>query len=129
MFGEPYRAYVYFIYGNHWCLNVTSEIAGVAGGVLIRALEPLEGIDLMRERRGPAIRVVDLCRGPGRLCSAMAIDGSFNGCEFSAGPALLLAPPERRAARIEVASRVGITAAAGKRLRFYEPGPFVSALA
>ena len=129
MFGEPHRAYVYFIYGNHWCLNVTSENAGVAGGVLIRALEPLDGIDLMRARRMPTVRVEDLCRGPGRLCSAMAIDGSFNGCDFLAGPALLLVPPERPVARIELAPRVGITAAAGKRLRFFEPGPFVSARA
>jgi DNA-3-methyladenine glycosylase len=85
MFGPPGVAYVYFIYGVHHCLNVVTEPAGQAGAVLIRALEPLTGSEIMLRRRAGrtrSLRPVDLCNGPGKLCQALGIDLSWNGMEF-----------------------------------------------
>ena len=77
------HAYVYFIYGMHYCVNVSAETPGVGAGVLLRALEPIEGVDIMRERRG-VHRLNDLTRGPGRLAEAMAIDRSLDGVDLCA---------------------------------------------
>jgi DNA-3-methyladenine glycosylase len=129
------HVYVYFNYGMHFMLNISSERAGVGGGVLIRALEPLEGIDLMqRHRKNKELR--DLTRGPGRLAAALRIDRSLDGMDlFSLGPMWLAemvhAKSSGRAGTQEtvVAStvRIGITHAADKLFRFYERGsPFVS---
>ena len=129
------HVYVYFNYGMHFMLNISSERAGVGGGVLIRALEPLEGIDLMqRHRKNKELR--DLTRGPGRLAAALRIDRSLDGLDlFSRGPLWLAeivhAKTSGRAVAQEtvVAStvRIGITHAADKLFRFYERGsPFVS---
>jgi DNA-3-methyladenine glycosylase len=120
-------------------LNVSAEAAGVGGGVLIRALEPLEGIEWMEQRRGTTRRV-DLARGPGRLASALNIDRSLDGVDLcAAGPLWLgtlarprLDPGDLKAARRAVfavgkSPRIGITRAAHRLLRFYERGsPFVS---
>jgi len=138
MFLRRGHAYVYFSYGNHFMLNVTAEVAGVGGGVLIRALEPLEGIEWM-ERRRETTRRVDLARGPGRLASALNIDRSLDGVDLcAAGPLWLgtqvrprVEPGDPRAAARAVlvakSSRIGITRAAHRLLRFYERGsPFVS---
>ncbi len=139
MFLQRGHAYVYFSYGNHFMLNVGAEVAGVGGGVLIRALEPLEGIEWMEQRRGTT-RLVDLARGPGRLASALSIDRSLDGVDLcAAGPLWLGAVVQRRhdpddlnAARHTVfvvakSPRIGITRAAHRLLRFYERGsPFVS---
>ena len=135
MFLRRGHAYVYFSYGNHFMLNVSAELAGVGGGVLIRALEPLEGIDLMqRNRKNTELR--DLARGPGRLAAALRIDRSLDGLDlFSRGPLWLAemvhAKSSGRACsqEIVVAStvRIGITRAVDKLFRFYERGsPFVS---
>jgi len=129
------HVYVYFNYGMHFMLNISSERAGVGGGVLIRALEPLEGIDLMqRHRKNKELR--DLTRGPGRLAAALRIDRSLDGLDlFSRGPLWLAemvhAKSSGRAVAQEtvVAStvRIGISHAADKLFRFYERGsPFVS---
>ncbi|MCS7060824.1 MAG: DNA-3-methyladenine glycosylase [Anaerolineae bacterium] len=85
MFMQPGVAYVYFTYGMHYCFNVVTEQAGTPAAVLVRALEPLEGIDIMRQHRSrngvaPADR--DLCRGPARLCRALCIDRAFNGYDM-----------------------------------------------
>lgn len=129
------HVYVYFNYGMHFMLNISSERAGVGGGVLIRALEPLEGIDLMQRHRKNT-ELHDLTRGPGRLAAALGIDRSLDGLDlFSRGSLWLAemvhAKPSRRAGTQEtvVAAtiRIGITHAADKLFRFYERGsPFVS---
>lgn len=121
MFGEPFHAYVYRIYGRHWCVNVTSETHGHGAAVLIRALEPEAGIELMRARRGREdLRL--LCSGPARLCQALDIDRGLDGANLLDGPDLRLLPPEWPASKIGVSRRIGISAAAHRRLRFYERG-------
>lgn len=85
MFGPPGRAYVYFTYGAHWMLNVTALREGEAGGILIRAAEPLEGMALMRERRPKATTVQDLLSGPAKLAAAFDITGADNGIELLIG--------------------------------------------
>ena len=135
MFLRRGHAYVYFSYGNHFMLNVSAEIPGIGGGVLIRALEPLEGIKQMEQHR-KTTRLLDLTRGPGRLASALRIDRSLDGTDLCApGPlwlAALTSPrgsgsPPRRSFALGTSSRIGITRAAQCLLRFYERGsPFVS---
>jgi len=120
MFLGPLRAYVYRIYGTSWCFNITSEPEGVGAAVLIRALEPLEGLGLMEARRGVAARR-DLCRGPGRLCTALAIDASLDGAVLDPGGPLELLPADEPV-RVGVSARIGITKAAARRLRFYLRG-------
>jgi len=126
LFGPPHRSYVYQIYGRSFCFNVSSEADGEGAGVLVRALEPLEGLDVMRRRRGvQATR--DLCRGPGRLCQALAIDRSLDGVDLFADRSLWLAASIGRRARVRRSRRIGISVAAHRRLRFYEAGnPYLS---
>lgn len=121
MFLGPFHAYVYRIYGTAFCFNVTSESKAVGAAVLIRALEPLQGISLMEVRRGTN-RLVDLCRGPGRLCKALGIDLRYNGADVLRGRQLWLGRASHEAGRIGKSKRIGITKAAGRRLRFYEVG-------
>ena len=91
MWGPPGHAYVYFIYGNHWCVNAVCQPTGTAEAVLIRAVEPLCGLNLMRKSR-PVARAHDLTNGPGKLCEAMAITGEFNGFDLcDANSPLLIA--------------------------------------
>jgi DNA-3-methyladenine glycosylase len=135
MFLSRGHAYVYFSYGNHFMLNVSAEVVGTGGGVLIRALEPLEGISQMEKHR-KTLRLLDLTRGPGRLASALRIDRSLDGTDLCApGPLWLGAITiQRRATTAAVRAltlgkspRIGITRAAHRLLRFYERGnPFVS---
>ena len=120
MFLAPFHAYVYKIYGTSFCVNVTSGKTGTGEAVLIRALEPVDGIPLMMHRRGTQT-VRDLCRGPGRLCAAMAIDRTLDGADLLGGRDLWLAPGERRG-RVRKSTRIGITKAAEHPLRFYEAG-------
>ncbi len=120
------HAYVYFTYGMHWCVNVVTQEADIAEAVLLRAAEPVRGIERMRERRPKAKRDRDLMNGPGKLCSAMAIDKSLNG-EPLDGKALWLAPRDRDVPEddIAVSHRIGVEnsgEAAGWPLRFYLRG-------
>lgn len=126
LFGPPHHAYVYQIYGVSFCFNLSSEPDGEGAGVLVRALEPLEGLELMRERRGiKAPR--DLCRGPGRLCQAFGIDRALDGVDLSAHPRLWLAGSDGTRLRVRRSRRIGITQAAERRLRFYAAGnPYIS---
>lgn len=116
------HAYVYFIYGMHFCVNVTGERAGVGGGALLRALEPVEGLPLMQERRGTA-RVTDLARGPGRLAQAMQIDRSLDGVDLTVrASGLWLADAVRPAGPVAASVRIGISKETQRLLRFYERG-------
>jgi DNA-3-methyladenine glycosylase len=111
LFGEPARAYVYFSYGVHALLNAVTEPAGVASAVLIRALEPLEGVDLMRERRGLQ-REEDLCSGPGKLTQALGIGLGLNDTSLLDGPIEVVARPAGAPEpRVIAGERIGITKA------------------
>ncbi len=126
LFAAPGRAYVYRIYGRYHCLNVASEAEGVGAGVLLRAVEPLEGADRMAARRGVARRH-DLARGPGRLAQAFGVGLAQQGVDFYAGGALRLEPPRSPCGPIGTSGRIGLTREADKPWRFYERGsPFVS---
>jgi DNA-3-methyladenine glycosylase len=125
MFGPPGRAYVYRSYGIHWCLNFVCREEGHGAGVLIRAIEPLEGIEVMCERRGlHDLRL--LCSGPGRVGQALAIAHAMNGHRLDQPPFEVRAAPEHHHA-IVVGPRIGITKAADVPWRFGLAGsPFVS---
>lgn len=126
MFLAPHRAYVYKIYGTSFCVNVTSEREDEGAAVLVRALEPLEGLELMEGRRGTA-RANDLCRGPGRLCQALAIDCELDGVDLLHSRTLWIAATLSDPRRIGMSRRIGISKASRRRLRFFERGsPFVS---
>ena len=119
-------AYVYFIYGTSFMLNVTAEEVGIGAGVLLRAIEPLEGIELMKRIR-KTDKIVDLGRGPGRLATALQIDKRLDGVDLCASGPLWLGTAVRETARVRTTVRIGITYEVGRRLRFFEVGsPFVS---
>jgi DNA-3-methyladenine glycosylase len=121
MFLDRGHAYVYLVYGSSYMLNVSSEVRGVGGGVLLRALEPLEGIDLMSRLRGTD-RLLDLTRGPGRLAQALGIDRRQDGLDLCAPGALRLATGSGANGRLGRSVRIGLTRAADRVLRFYERG-------
>jgi DNA-3-methyladenine glycosylase len=133
MFGPPGHAYVYFIYGNYFCLNVVCQPQGIAEAVLIRAVEVAVGEDLMRRRR-PVHAARDLTNGPGKLCLAMDIERELDGADLcdTASPLFIARNPRLRKFRrqlgpIITCRRVGLTKAADLLLRFYLKGsPFVS---
>lgn len=126
MFGPPGRAYIYFTYGMHHCFNVVTAAEGMGEAVLIRALEPLEGVDLMRRRRGRQ-RLAELCSGPARLVRAMGIDPGMYGHDLTREPLFLVRGAEIPGEKVEVTARIGIKVAANLPLRFYIRGnSFVS---
>ena len=126
LFLERGIAYVYFIYGTSYMLNVTAEEPGVGAGVLLRAIEPLEGIDLMKRLR-KTDKLRDLARGPGRLAAALQIDRRLDGVDLCADGPLWLGTAVRDTTHIRTTVRIGITREVGRRLRFFEAGsPFVS---
>jgi DNA-3-methyladenine glycosylase len=115
MFGEPAHAYVYRSYGIHWCLNFVCREAGHGAGVLIRALEPLEGIETMRERRGVGAERL-LCSGPGKLCQALGVSRLHNGMALALPP-FELAPASGSVAVVH-GPRIGISKAMEVPWRF-----------
>jgi DNA-3-methyladenine glycosylase len=124
MFGPPGHAYVYRSYGIHWCLNFVCEAEGSASAVLIRALEPTEGLARMRRRRG-LDEVKLLCSGPGRLTQALGVTHAHNGLALDAPPFELRAREEKVA--ITVGPRIGISKAVEKPWRFGLKGsPYLS---
>jgi len=127
LFLERGHAYVRFTYGVHWLFNVSSERRGVGGGCLIRALEALDGIATMQRNRGET-KLTELARGPGRLTEAMGIDKRFDGVDLcSRASPIWLGASVRPEGRTGVSTRIGISRAAHRKLRFYERGsPFIS---
>jgi DNA-3-methyladenine glycosylase len=122
LFGPPGHAYVYRSYGVHAMLNAVCEPEGVGAAVLIRALEPVDGVDVMRRRRGVS-RLQDLCSGPGKLTQALGIELRDNGVDLLAGPIRIDAPTEPwRDVAVSVDRRIGITKAAQLPWRFCASG-------
>src|SRR5690349_18567832 len=117
IFGPPGHAYVYFIYGMYECLNIVAEPAGTAGCVLIRALEPVAGIEAMRRRRPAAKGIEDLANGPGKLTLAMSITRSHYGADVTRGKLVVREPAEERSLEIVATPRIGITHCADRPLR------------
>ena len=136
MFGPPGHAYVYFIYGNHYCVNAVCRPAGIAEALLIRAIEAEWNPAFMRRQR-PVRDVRQLTNGPAKLCQALAIDRKLDGVDLcdSAGPLFIarapgLAPFLRERGPVVTTTRIGITKAAHLPLRFYlAASPYVSRLA
>jgi DNA-3-methyladenine glycosylase len=127
IFGPPGHAYVYFIYGMHECLNLVTEPEGRAGCVLIRALEPVAGVDLMKQRRPGARSVEDLASGPGKLTRAMGITRAHNGRDVTRGDLVVRRPEPARKFRVRTTTRVGIRQDGDLPLRFLiEGNGFVS---
>lgn len=127
MFGPPGVAYVYFIYGVHHCLNFVTGPEGKAGAVLIRALEPVRGQQVMAERRGLdpiRFRDRDLCSGPGKLCQALGIDQKWNGAALdgSAPHRLWVSPRQETPGEVVASPRIGIRKAVEWPYRFCEAG-------
>ena len=124
MFGPPGHAYVYQIYGMHHCVNIVTAPEGVGEAVLVRALEPLEGIELMQRRRG-LDKLTDLCKGPGRLVQAMGITRAMNGSSLVSGPISIWSPDTApifsKKSSIVVTTRIGITQGADLPYRFHLP--------
>jgi DNA-3-methyladenine glycosylase len=127
LYGPPGMAYVYFIYGVHWCFNAVTREEGLPSAVLVRALEPVAGLDLMRRRRPAARRDVDLTNGPGKLCAALGIDARHNKLPLQRAPILIRAGAPVAARHVVVTPRIGITEAADWPLRWIiGDNPYVS---
>ncbi|HTL94129.1 MAG TPA: DNA-3-methyladenine glycosylase [Gemmatimonadaceae bacterium] len=127
LYGPPGIAYVYFIYGVHWCFNAVTRREGLPSAVLVRALEPVDGLPLMRRRRGDPAHDRNLTNGPGKLCAALAITGAFSGARLDRPPLSILRGNEIPDADVGVSTRIGITRAADWPLRWYiKENPFVS---
>jgi DNA-3-methyladenine glycosylase len=126
LFLERGHAYVYLAFGSSWMLNVSSERPGIGAGVLIRALEPLEGVPIMRLNRGIE-RLRDLARGPGRLTAALRVDRRLDGIDLCQEGPLWLGRGDRETGEIGQSIRIGISRDANRLLRFYlRDSPFVS---
>jgi DNA-3-methyladenine glycosylase len=121
LFGAPGHAYVYFTYGMHWCMNTVTGAVGQGQGCLLRAAEPLEGLERMRARRPAARRDRELLRGPARLAQAFGLDGSWSGVDLCDGGPLYLADDDARPP-VEATPRTGVAVAADVPWRFVVPG-------
>ena len=122
IFGQPGHAYVYLSYGMHECMNIVVEREHVAGCVLIRALEPLEGLEMMRANRPGARLDRDLTSGPGKLTRALAITRADNGVDLTRGDFTVRRPASKPNIDIVVTPRIGITKCADRMLRFFIKG-------
>jgi len=127
LYGPPGTSYVYFIYGVHWCFNAVTRESGLPSAVLVRAVEPIEGIDLMRARRPAARKDTDLTNGPGKLCSAFGIDVRHNALPLKRPPIVIRAGTGVPDGRIVVTPRIGIRESADWPLRWLiADSPYVS---
>lgn len=127
LYGPPGIAYVYFIYGMYWCFNAVTRAEHQPSAVLVRALEPVEGLDVMRSRRRSVRRDTDLTNGPGKLCLALGIDGRLNWKPLQRPPLLIRAGEQVSDRDVVVTPRIGITQSADWPLRWYvRDNPYVS---
>jgi DNA-3-methyladenine glycosylase len=124
MYGPPGYLYVYFTYGMHHCANLVTEREGVPGAVLLRAVEPTEGLDLMRSRRGTSDARL-LARGPGRLCQAFGLDLSHNRLDLADGP-VWVGGSAAAVGDVAASPRIGLRSGQDQPWRFYEVGPWTS---
>ena len=128
LYGPPGIAYVYFVYGMHWCFNTVTRGEGEPSAVLIRAIEPIAGLALMRSRRRRARKDVDLTNGPAKLCEALGIDGHFNRAVLQRPPLLIREGNGVSDSNVAITPRIGITQCADWPLRWLvSDSPFVSA--
>ncbi len=127
LYGPPGIAYVYFIYGVHWCFNAVTRDEALPSAVLVRAIEPIEGWDLMRSRRSAAKKNIDLTNGPGKLCAALGISSRHNALPLSGPPILIRAGVPVSRDDVRVTPRIGISEAADWPLRWIvADNPYVS---
>ncbi|HJQ12101.1 MAG TPA: DNA-3-methyladenine glycosylase [Gemmatimonadaceae bacterium] len=122
LYGPPGISYVYFIYGMYWCFNTVTRAAGQPSAVLVRALEPLDGIALMHKRRPRIKKDIDLTNGPGKLCTALGITGAMTGKALQRKPLLIREGEPVSDDQVEVTTRVGITKSADWPLRWIVRG-------
>ncbi len=121
IFGEPGHAYVYFTYGNHWMLNFSTERVGTPGAVLIRAIEPIDGVEQMKRNR----RIDDvhqLTSGPGKLTKALQIDGTLNGEDLTMSQRLYVLEGDLRDLKIKKSTRIGVGVGIKSHWRFFVEG-------
>lgn len=134
MFGPAGKAYIYLVYGRHYCLNIVTEKCGIPGAVLIRAAEPIEGIQLMRKNRRIGERLAHLTNGPGKLTAALGITASLNGTDLTGNKLFVVSDTNRGETRepstifgITKAGRIGIKEGSNLPYRYYiEGNKFVS---
>ena len=122
LYGPPGIAYVYFIYGMYWCVNAVTRSTGSPSAVLVRALEPLDGIALMHKRRPRVTRTTDLTNGPGKLCAALGITGSLNEKSLQRKPIAIREGERIPDDEVEITARIGITRCADWPLRWIVRG-------
>lgn len=122
LYGPPGTSYVYFIYGMYWCFNAVTRAEGLPSAVLVRALEPLDGISLMHKRRPRIKSDVDLTNGPGKLCTALGLAGSMSGKSLQRQPLVIRQGEPLSNERVEVTTRIGITRSADWPLRWIVKG-------
>lgn len=122
LYGPPGTSYVYFIYGMYWCFNAVTRSEGLPSAVLVRALEPLDGVALIHKRRPRVRNEVELTNGPGKLCAALRIDGSMSGKSLQGKPLLIREGQAVPNDKVEVTTRIGITRCADWPLRWIVRG-------
>jgi DNA-3-methyladenine glycosylase len=122
LYGPPGIAYVYFIYGMYWCFNAVTRSDGLPSAVLVRAVEPLDGIALMHQRRAHVTHTADLTNGPGKLCTALGITGALNGMALCRKPIVIREGEPVPDDEVEITARIGITRSADWPLRWIVKG-------
>ena len=122
LYGPPGTSYVYFIYGMYWCFNAVTRELDLPSAVLVRALEPLDGIALMHKRRPRIKSEVDLTNGPGKLCTALGIDGSLSEKSLQRKPLRIREGEPVPDDKVEITTRIGITKCADWPLRWIVRG-------
>ncbi len=127
LYGPPGHIYVYFIYGNYFCFNITTEKKGVGAAVLIRGVEPIEGTDIMQHFRGEKVKPHDLTNGPSKFCMAFDIDKSINGDPIFASEISLQKPASKPKFDIAISKRIGLTIGTEFEYRYFIKGnPYVT---